>query len=276
MADPDFGPSQHWLYRLLTLGQPSAVPAPRGAAGGAADPARLPEVLPQAQRKPRRGLDISCPVLVLSPSAVNITVPGARYRAGRRPGSARTSRRSGWPARRPGWPGRTGPPVAAGTTSSAGGSAPTCPPTSATSCSYAEPSLALAQPRAPATIAAAGAPRQGRKVSRLGAAGPAGVAVVRAGVGRAGRGPRRGRRCLARRGRRALRRCGLRSRRSAGGRQRDASAARAHARRHHCREGKPPDPPGSSWVSRSHCRLSFLGEPGRAARKPWMACALVT
>jgi hypothetical protein len=92
MADPDFGPSQHWLYRLLTLGQPATVPAQRSAAAGSADAARLPEVLPQAQRKLRRGLDISCPVLVLSPSAVNVAgghlsgqagiVPGARYRGG--------------------------------------------------------------------------------------------------------------------------------------------------------------------------------------------------
>jgi hypothetical protein len=90
MADPDFGPGQHWLYRLLAIGQPAAVPAPRGT--GTAEPARLPEVLPQAQRKLRRGLDISCPVLVLSPSAVNVAgghlsgqagiVPGARYRGG--------------------------------------------------------------------------------------------------------------------------------------------------------------------------------------------------
>jgi hypothetical protein len=83
MADPDFGPSQHWLHRLLAIGQPAAVPAPRGTApggtaAGAADPARLPEVLPQAQRKLRRGLDITCPVLVLSPSAVNVTLPGVR------------------------------------------------------------------------------------------------------------------------------------------------------------------------------------------------------
>jgi hypothetical protein len=81
MADPDFGPSQHWLYRLLAVGQPAAASGPRGTAAGTADAARLPEVLPQAQRKLRRGLDISCPVLVLSPSAVNVTVPGARYRA---------------------------------------------------------------------------------------------------------------------------------------------------------------------------------------------------
>jgi hypothetical protein len=91
MADPDFGPSQHWLYRLLAIGQPAAAPAPRGTAVWTSDAARLPEVLPQAQRKLRRGLDISCPVLVLSPSAVNVAagdlsgqakiVPGARYRA---------------------------------------------------------------------------------------------------------------------------------------------------------------------------------------------------
>ncbi|HEY3957481.1 MAG TPA: hypothetical protein VGM53_29290 [Streptosporangiaceae bacterium] len=110
MADPDFGPSQHWLYRLLAIGQPAAASAPRGTAAwtaqrrpaaGTADGTRLPEVLPQAQRKLRRGLDISCPVLVLSPSAVNVavgrpsgqagavghlsgrasSVPGARYRA---------------------------------------------------------------------------------------------------------------------------------------------------------------------------------------------------
>jgi hypothetical protein len=72
MADPDFGPDQHWLSRLLGVGQPAA----------AGQDARMPEVLPQAQRKLRRGLDISCPVLVMSPSAVTATGPGARYRAG--------------------------------------------------------------------------------------------------------------------------------------------------------------------------------------------------
>lgn len=120
MADPDFGPDQHWLYRLLGIRQPAqpgtgtraqrgiATGAQRGIVTGAqpgivtgAQPglataarpaggalpghgaeARTPEVLPRAQRKLRRGLDISCPVLVMSPSAVNAAVPGAAYRAG--------------------------------------------------------------------------------------------------------------------------------------------------------------------------------------------------
>jgi len=43
---------------------------------------RVPEVLPRAQRRLRRGLDIACPVLVMSPSAVNATVRGPGYRAG--------------------------------------------------------------------------------------------------------------------------------------------------------------------------------------------------
>jgi hypothetical protein len=96
MADPDFGPDQHWLHRLLgaclagktpygsarpaantTYADPSV--AGRAATGGEA---RLPEVLPQAQRKLRRGLDIACPVLVMSPSAVNASVRGPRYLAG--------------------------------------------------------------------------------------------------------------------------------------------------------------------------------------------------
>jgi hypothetical protein len=83
MADPDFGPSQQWLHRLLATGGPAAVLAARGAAGRTAEAARRPEVLPQAQRRLRRGLGISCPVLVLSPSVVNVAGPGARYRAGR-------------------------------------------------------------------------------------------------------------------------------------------------------------------------------------------------
>jgi hypothetical protein len=86
MADPDFGPDQHWLHRLGTYlagktpygGGQQPVQARTGAGGEA----RLPEVLPLAQRKLRRGLDIACPVLVMSPSAVNASVHGPRYRAG--------------------------------------------------------------------------------------------------------------------------------------------------------------------------------------------------
>jgi alpha-beta hydrolase superfamily lysophospholipase len=103
MADPDFGPELHWLYRLLgirqpaqpgtgtraqrataTGAQPGLATAARPAGGalpGYGAEARTPEVLPRAQRKLRRGLDISCPVLVMSPSAVNAAVPGAAYRA---------------------------------------------------------------------------------------------------------------------------------------------------------------------------------------------------
>ena len=81
LADPDFAPGQHWLYRLL--GVPPQVPAAAGSAvrPGTGPESRPPDVLPRAQRKVRRGLDISCPVLVMSPSAVSASVPGAAYRA---------------------------------------------------------------------------------------------------------------------------------------------------------------------------------------------------
>jgi alpha-beta hydrolase superfamily lysophospholipase len=81
LADPDFGPGQHWLYRLLGV-HPQAAPAARtGARPGSGPEPRSADVLPRAQRKVRRGLDISCPVLVMSPSAVSAAVPGAAYRA---------------------------------------------------------------------------------------------------------------------------------------------------------------------------------------------------
>lgn len=79
LADPDFGLGQHWVYRLLGVGpQPGTAAAAGPRAGTRAEP--RPEVLPRAQRRLRRGLDISCPVLVMSPSVVNATVPGAGYR----------------------------------------------------------------------------------------------------------------------------------------------------------------------------------------------------
>jgi hypothetical protein len=68
MADPDFGPELHWLYRLLGVRQ--SMPGEVSA-----------EVLVRAQRRLRRGLDIACPVLVMSPSAVNARVRGPGYRA---------------------------------------------------------------------------------------------------------------------------------------------------------------------------------------------------
>jgi hypothetical protein len=77
LADPDFGPGQHWLARLLAVRQPG--PAAAGARAGAEQ--RPADVLARAQRKVRRGLDISCPVLMMSPSAVNAAVPGAAGRA---------------------------------------------------------------------------------------------------------------------------------------------------------------------------------------------------
>jgi hypothetical protein len=80
LADPDFGPGQPWLYRLLGLRQPALTGAGAGAAAGAGAERRPADVLPRAQRKLRRGLDISCPVLVMSPSAVSASVPGAAYR----------------------------------------------------------------------------------------------------------------------------------------------------------------------------------------------------
>jgi hypothetical protein len=83
MADPDFGPEQPWLYRLLGLYQPALrQPALRQPALRPGAEPRIPEVLPRAQRRLRRGLDIACPVLVLSPSAVNATAYGPGYRAG--------------------------------------------------------------------------------------------------------------------------------------------------------------------------------------------------
>jgi alpha-beta hydrolase superfamily lysophospholipase len=106
MADPDFGPEQHWLYRLLGLPQStlrqstlpkstlpkstlpkstmrqSTLHQPAPARPGTGVEPRIPEVLPRAQRRLRRGLDIACPVLVMSPSAVNATAHGPGYRAG--------------------------------------------------------------------------------------------------------------------------------------------------------------------------------------------------
>jgi alpha-beta hydrolase superfamily lysophospholipase len=101
MADPDFGPERHWLYRLLGLHQPTVrqttvrqttvrqttvrqttVRQTTAARPGAGVEPRIPEVLPRAQRRLRRGLDIACPVLVMSPSAVNATAHGRGYLAG--------------------------------------------------------------------------------------------------------------------------------------------------------------------------------------------------
>jgi hypothetical protein len=81
MADPDFGPERHWLYRLLGLRQPAVRQTTAARPGAGVEP-RIPEVLPRAQRRLRRGLDIACPVLVMSPSAVNATAYGPGYRAG--------------------------------------------------------------------------------------------------------------------------------------------------------------------------------------------------
>ncbi len=77
LADPDFGPGQHWLARLLAVRQPGTAAA--GARTGAEQ--RSADVLARGQRKLRRGLDISCPVLVMSPSAVNAAAAGAVGRA---------------------------------------------------------------------------------------------------------------------------------------------------------------------------------------------------
>jgi hypothetical protein len=91
MADPDFGPEQHWLSRLLgvRLSGPARTGTARTATGrtattrtGTGPETRAAEMLPQAQRRLRRGLDIACPVLVLSPSAVNATARGPGYKAG--------------------------------------------------------------------------------------------------------------------------------------------------------------------------------------------------
>jgi len=98
LADPDFGPGQPWLYRLLGVPQQAGRPGGTGARPAVAPEQRPPDVLPRVQRKVRRGLDISCPVLVMSPSAVSTApgaragLPGAAYRAG--PGA-----RAGQPAR---------------------------------------------------------------------------------------------------------------------------------------------------------------------------------
>lgn len=80
LADPEFGPDQRWLGRLLPArsdGAPQPVP---GRAGPGVE-IRPPELLARIQRKLRRGLDISCPVLVMSPPAP-LRLPGpARWAA---------------------------------------------------------------------------------------------------------------------------------------------------------------------------------------------------
>ncbi|HEY1920216.1 MAG TPA: hypothetical protein VGH27_31990 [Streptosporangiaceae bacterium] len=63
LADPEFGPDQRWLGRLLAAWSPAAT-APGGTPEG-----RTAELLPHAQRRLRRGLDIACPVLVINPPA---------------------------------------------------------------------------------------------------------------------------------------------------------------------------------------------------------------
>ena len=77
LADPEFGEDQHWLYRILAVRQAAG---PRAGPGAAS---RLPELLPRVQRRVRRGLDISCPVLVMSrPPPDSIVASGAASRAG--------------------------------------------------------------------------------------------------------------------------------------------------------------------------------------------------
>ena len=56
LASPSLGAGRRWL-------------APDGGRGGAAPAGRTPPLLAVARRRVRRGLDISCPVLVLCPSA---------------------------------------------------------------------------------------------------------------------------------------------------------------------------------------------------------------
>jgi hypothetical protein len=80
LADPEFGPDQRWLGRLLAAWAPApAAPAARPA--GTAE-SRVQELLPRAQRRLRRGLEISCPVLVIGPPAPSAQVPGGLVRIG--------------------------------------------------------------------------------------------------------------------------------------------------------------------------------------------------
>jgi hypothetical protein len=76
LADPEFGPDQRWLGRLLAAWSPAAA-APGGTAEG-----RPAELLPRAQRRLRRGLDIACPVLVISPPAPSAPLAGRPARTG--------------------------------------------------------------------------------------------------------------------------------------------------------------------------------------------------
>jgi hypothetical protein len=94
LADPEFGPDQRWLGRLLAAwapapSAPGARPAgawspgarsagawPAGAWPPGAGDGRAAELLPRAQRRLRRGLEISCPVLVIGPPAPSAQVPG--------------------------------------------------------------------------------------------------------------------------------------------------------------------------------------------------------
>ena len=102
LADPEFGPDQRWLGRLLAAWSPAA------AAPGSTAEGRPAELLPRAQRRLRRGLDIACPVLVISPPAPSPYPPnpptwaGAPRAATPRPTSAglvRAAARGGPPAR---------------------------------------------------------------------------------------------------------------------------------------------------------------------------------
>jgi Serine aminopeptidase, S33 len=72
LISPEFGRTGSWLARRgpASTGPASTGPASTGPAGEMSGPARGPQpLLTGAQRRLRRGLEIGCPVLVMSPSA---------------------------------------------------------------------------------------------------------------------------------------------------------------------------------------------------------------